>query len=171
VVFDPCVFELYLPSFGYLSWFKTPIPWLKSRSGLTFASFRPIATLSPPCRDYLATTSLGAAIERLAVQRYELYRQTNWSHVQICPVDWTRWRVLDEPRKQRPGRQLDAWPASASTGQKPNNLPAVAFQYIPKLPVENFPVGRRHLQAESVVAVAQQLATNFEPRTGDETYQ
>jgi len=56
-------------------------------------------------------------------------------------------------------------------GQKPNNLPAVAFQDIPELPVENFPVGRRHLQAESVVAVAQQLATNFESRTGYETYQ
>jgi len=115
---------------------------------------------------------LGAAIEQLSVQRDELYRQINWSHVQICPVDWTRWRVLDDPRKQRPVRQLDAaWPASASTGQKPNNLPAVAFQDIPELPVENFPVGRRHLQAESVVAVAQQLATNFESRTGYETYQ
>ena len=45
----------------HYSWFETPIPWLKSRSGLTFSSFRPIVTSSAPCRDYLATTSLGAA--------------------------------------------------------------------------------------------------------------
>src|SRR5262245_1125281 len=54
----------------HYSWFETPIPWLKSRSGLTFSSFRPIATLSAPCRDYLATTSLGAAIERLAETKF-----------------------------------------------------------------------------------------------------
>jgi len=58
-----------------------------------------------------------------------------------------------------------ARPAGASLARKGNNLPVLALQHIPELSVENLPVGRRHLQAECVVTVAQQLATNFEPRT------
>ena len=64
-----------------------------------------------------------------------------------------------------------ARPAGASLARKGNNLPVLALQHIPELSVENLPVGRRHLQAECVVTVAQQLATNFEPRTAYETRQ
>src|SRR6516164_3084599 len=61
--------------------------------------------------------------------------------------------------------------ATRSGFVRANNLPVLALQHIPELSVENLPVGRRHLQAECVVTVAQQLATDFEPRTAYETRQ
>jgi hypothetical protein len=61
-----------------------------------------------------------------------------------------------------------ARPESCPPATDLNNLPFLALQHAPEFVVENLTVGRRYLEAESIITGPHNLASDLEARTSNE---